>query len=648
MKKILLISPASENEALWITGTEGSEVKNNAPPLALLTIAAMTSDGVDVEIWDEVVHGAIDDNTIFEKEYDLVGVTGYKAHFQRCRQLADIFRKRNVLVVVGGPGVSATPDEYQDFFDILFIGEAERTWPQFLEDWLQGNHKSEYRQIESIEMSESPVPYWELIANDTHKYSQGSIQTTRGCPFDCEFCDVVYLFGRRPRHKQISTVIDEVKLLERLGFRSIFFCDDEFIGDISYAKDLLRALTTLNATFKAPLTFSTQLTLRVSKDDELLELLADANFDLLFIGIETPNQDSLRESGKLHNLGSNMVGNVHKIQSYGIVVRAGIIVGFDHDDTSIFDTQYEFIRDSFIPSVAINMLKAPFGTRLWSRLRQEGRVVRVTPEIRGKLGHPRSYTTIIPQQMTRVELMQGYRGLVDRVFSWPAFASRVIGFINNLRRVPATMRVVPAKELYASYPEKYGKDEDVRRIIDTILTEAIKKAPAMLHRIAALIVQHAKYREDIVKLLPQIDRQIAMETSEEIVFAEDKRSIPVPDSFRKAYRDIFPDLYSRVVPLVNDISKVPEVLVRVFVDFLSGFGADFKELTQEHLTYLHKSIEQISTEIKSEVVFTSKANFSQPTVPKQKVIYLGDDIMRSVNQILVNQASALSNQNTHK
>lgn len=635
-KRILLISPFSQNEALWITGTEGPEVKNNTPPLALVTIAALTPDGFTVDIWDEVVHGVIDDFTLLDAEYDLVGITGYKAHFQRARRLAEIFRKRNIPIAVGGPGVSATPDEYQDYFDILFIGEAEKTWPRFLEDWRQGKQKKEYRQIESIEMSESPVPDWELIADDIHKYSMGFIQTTRGCPFDCEFCDVVYLYGRRPRHKPKERVLEEVRLLERLGVRAIFICDDEFIGDPPYAKDLLRSLISLNREFRQPLTYSAQLTLRVSKDDELLELLADANFDVLFIGIETPNQESLKESSKLHNLSSNLIENIHKIQSYGVIVRSGIIVGFDHDDAGIFDMQYRFIQDSYIPSLAINMLKAPFGTRLWSRLRQDGRVVRITPEVRDKLGHPRSYTTIIPKQMTRVELMRGYRSLVERIFDWQNFGARVLGFIGNLKRTPAGMVGECEKNAFDLYPVKYGDCDEVRQIIQHILAEVAVKAPPMLPRIAALIVQHAKYREDILKLLPQIDRQIEREESGEIVFIEDKRAIPVPDSFRKTFREIFPEIFKKMERAVIDPGRVSEALVSVFVEFLIAYGHDYQRFSEEHLNFINTCVDHVASDInalKMEVLPVVR-NIS---ISGRAVGYLADDIMKNVNQILVNR-----------
>jgi hypothetical protein len=306
-RNILLISPASDNEALWVTGNEGPQVKNNILPLGLATVAGITSIQYCVDIWDELVHGIIDDKTTFDKEYSIVGITGYKAHLPRCRELAAIFRNRDMVVAIGGPGVSATPDDYRDVFDVIFVGEAERTWPQFLRDWQKGKYKSEYRQIEKIDLAESPLPKWDSIAGEVDKYALGSVQTTRGCPFDCDFCDVIYLFGRRPRQKPIHRVLEEVKTLERLGVLNIFFSDDEFIGNHKNAKELLRSLIKLNRSFPKPLRFSTQTTLTVGRDRELLQLLADANFDLLFVGIETPNMAALREVHKTQNLGGDLV-----------------------------------------------------------------------------------------------------------------------------------------------------------------------------------------------------------------------------------------------------------------------------------------------------------------------------------------------------
>ncbi len=641
-KNILLINPAADNEALWVTGDEGPEVKNNILPLGLATIAGLTPEAFRVDIWDELVHGLIDDTTKFEVSYDLVGITGYKAHLPRNRHLAQIFRKHSIPVAVGGPGVSATPAEYEMDFDILFIGEAEKTWPQFLRDWQQGEYKSEYRQIEKIDLTDSPLPKWNNIAADVAKYAMGSVQTTRGCPFDCEFCDVIYLFGRRPRHKPIENILEEVRTLERLGVRSIFFCDDEFIGDRQYAKDLLRALVPLNNSFSVPLTFSTQLTMNVSRDEELLRLLADANFYMLFIGIETPNKESLRESNKMHNIRHDLVEDVHKILSYGMAIRAGIIVGFDNDDKNIFDIQYDFIQKSFLPSVAINMLKVPMGTKLWARMRAEGRVEIVPQDLRGKLGHPRSYTTIIPKQMSRVDLMKGYRRLLERVFSWESFAERILGFISVVAFPPQHLQSsVHGDDGLEGLDEKLKVGSEGSAAIKKINQHMKQRAPYLMARVKALVVQQARYYETINKLLPQVDRQIELESSGKLTFEPDNRPIIISPAFKEAYKEIFPDIYQRISMNLVEKEHVNPALVEVFVDFLVTFGKDFKSFETYHRLLLEDICDRSCAKHNGQRPdeFTSAVQ-GDVHLKDIKRLRLDEDVLKSVEQILVKLASA--------
>jgi len=409
MKKILLVSPQSENEALWVTGDESAEVRNNFPPLGLATIAALTPpDRYEVQLWDENVHGLIDENTDVGADYDLVGLTGFNIHLRRCAEVAGVFRARGILTAIGGPGISSSTLAFRDKFDILFINEAEFTWPQFLDDWDAGHHKAEYRQIDKPDLTHSPPPRWTSIEKDLCRYSMGTVQTTRGCPFDCEFCDVIYLFGRRPRHKPIERVLDEIRTLAGYGLTTMFLSDDEFSGDRRYSKALCRELIRLNAAREQPLTFTTQISLSISRDKEFLELLADANFDLVFIGVESVSQESLIGAGKVQNVkGGDIAAQIREILSYGIGIRAGLIVGFDEDELAIFDRQFDFVQESHLTSFGINMLKAPLGTRLWQRLMRERRVIDLSPN-RGLLGHPRSYTNIIPKRLGRVELMEAF------------------------------------------------------------------------------------------------------------------------------------------------------------------------------------------------------------------------------------------------
>ena len=232
LKSILLIVPEYHDDT-GILALPFIKAKAFMPPLQVATIAALTPNDIEVNIWDEVVHGRIDEKTELGKNYDLIGLTSYVSDLPRAKTIAEIFRKRGTPVVIGGSGVSSAPEQCRDSFDILFIGEAELTWPQFIADWQSGNHQTEYRQIDPPDLSTSPLPRWDLLAKDMKNYFLSAVQTTRGCPFDCEFCDVIYLFGRQPRHKPIDHVLEEIRLQKSLGVERIFICDDNFIGSPS-------------------------------------------------------------------------------------------------------------------------------------------------------------------------------------------------------------------------------------------------------------------------------------------------------------------------------------------------------------------------------------------------------------------------------
>jgi radical SAM superfamily enzyme YgiQ (UPF0313 family) len=639
MTRILLVSPSATNEALWTTGDEELRgwAMNNFVPLGLATVAALTSgDDFEVQIWDELVHGLLDGDGYERLPWrpDLVGVTGYKAHFERCVQVGRVFREQGIPVAVGGPGVSSAPDSYRPHFDHLFIGEAEKTWPRFLLDWRAGAPKPEYRQIEKLDLEDSPMPGWGSIAADLTKYAFGGVQTTRGCPFDCEFCDVIYLYGRKARHKGIPQILEEVRRLERLGMQNIFFADDEFIGDRKYTKDLLRQLIPLNNSFARPITFSTQVTMNLSRDDELLEMMADANFDLVFVGVETPNKESLRETHKMQNIREDLVADVRKILSYGISIRAGIIVGFDHDDETIFDEVYDFVQAAWLPSLAINMLKAPLGTRLWARLRLEGRVVSLS-NIAGK-GHPRTYTNILPKRMTRAQLVEGYGGLLDRVNRWEAFGERVKGFVTGFRRVPVVREEPLPLEEVRGLAASLGVTGKGAEIVREILDLTAERAPFLMRRVKRLIVQHAGYRRTLAKLEEQIARQVELELTPGIEFDLDNRAIPLPHAFREAYNRIFPDIHRRVWINLADQKRAPEALAEIFVDFLVRWGDSFVRIEPHHVEFLKEICDRTCAQyngVPPETFVPTESTDLQ--VPDVKRMRLGDDVLRTVDQELL-------------
>jgi radical SAM superfamily enzyme YgiQ (UPF0313 family) len=228
--------------------------------------------------------------------------------------------------------------------------------------WSAGRHSSEYRQIERPDLSCSPVPRWEKVRQLATAYAIVGIQTTRGCPYDCQFCHVIHLFGRKPRHKPLAAVLEEIRAVARLGVKQVSLSDDNFVGDLRYAKDLLRELVPLNNSFARPLGFSTQITINHARDEELLRLMAEANFKQLYIGIETPRRARLEEVHKFQNTRRDMVEDVRRIQSYGIFVKAMMMVGFDNDDPTIFDELYGFMEASSVTHFRFSMLHAYPGT----------------------------------------------------------------------------------------------------------------------------------------------------------------------------------------------------------------------------------------------------------------------------------------------
>jgi radical SAM superfamily enzyme YgiQ (UPF0313 family) len=595
MKKILLVTPDFNPEetkvrslSAGLTALKFLPQKTFMVPLGLATVAALTPNDIEVDIWDEAVHGLIGDDTDFKKDYDLVGVTGYINHLSRVRRLGEIFRRRGVPVVVGGPGVSSAPEHYRNDFDVLFIGEAEYVWPQFITEWKAGRSRPEYRQVAKLDMTHSPLPRWDKVATDMKHYVCGGVQTTRGCPFDCEFCDVIYIYGRQARHKSIEQVLEEITALERLGVERIFLCDDNFIGNPHYAKNLLRALIPVNNAFRHPVAFFTQITLNVAKDDEMLELLADANFSGLFIGIETPNIESLIETNKPQNYKTDMLADIKKILSYGLPITAGMIVGFDHDDLTIFDRQFEFPQEACIPMPLPHMLKAPVGTKLWVRLHKEGRVVQFWEDGVKPLSDTRAWTNIIPKQMTRRELMSGYLRLVERLRDWGNFEARVKGMISLIRRQPNVKprgtAWDPSLGVLKFVLEGMGKEE--RQAAIRLLLYTRQRAPFMISKVMGLIARQYLEAAEVPFLRETIEAQILLESREGFNLPHEPTVFFVPEAFKKPYKETFPALYERVLQGLIDKSRTHDALVEVIYDFLTRWGLTFEQFEEHHRAFL--------------------------------------------------------------
>jgi len=390
------------------------------PSLALTTLAALTPDDVEIILHDEA-EGPVDLDT----ECDMVGITGYITQRDRALDLADAFRERGRFVVIGGPYASLDPETYRPHCDVLFIGEAEDTWPQFMADYAAGSWTDTYIG-ERIDMADSPVPRHDLV--DFGRFYMGSVQTSRGCPFECEFCDVIIYLDRRQRHKTPQQVVDELEVLYQQGYRDAFLCDDNLTAHRGKSARILDAVAEWNESKPEHMRFITQVSIDVARDQDtpLLERAARAGLRLAFVGLETSNPESLAESKKHQNIRVDLVADIHKVQRTGIQVQSGLVCGFDHDDLTCFQMQFDFMQAAGTPNVAVTMLGAPLGTPLAARLRADGRLIEEEDMPVGSIETLNGLTTnVIPAQMTADQLRHGVLWLLNELYAPANLLERV-------------------------------------------------------------------------------------------------------------------------------------------------------------------------------------------------------------------------------
>ena len=406
MARICLINPRFQtsfwglDHAMPLLGK-----KCNMPVLALPVLAGLTPPGHDVVLLDVLVE-AIDFDAL--EAFDIVGVTGMTVQRDRMREILTELRGRGVFTVVGGPWVSVVEDAFPGLGDVLFVGEAEETWPRFLEDWARGEHQARYEQADKTDMTKVPLPRYDLVK--FHEYAMGCVQTSRGCPFQCEFCDIIVIFGRKPRVKTPETVVAEIDAQHRLGARMIFLVDDNFIGNKKAAKVILRAIIEWQHQHGYPLALYTEASLDLAEDDELMRLMTEAGLIAVFIGIESPDEEALRETKKYQNVRGSMSDRVKKVQDAGLEVYAGMIVGFDHDDTTVFDRQYDFLRENRIMFAMAGMLSAIPKTPLYARLETEGRLDN------DAIDDPQVATNVVPLLMSVEQMRDGWIDLMARLY----------------------------------------------------------------------------------------------------------------------------------------------------------------------------------------------------------------------------------------
>ena len=377
--------------------------------------------------------------------FDIVGVTGMIVQRDRMREILQRLRRLKIFTVVGGAYASVDEAFFEGLCEVLFSGEADETWPEFVECFAAGKaYKTFYKQANPTDMTRLSKARFELLK--VSRYASGALQFSRGCPFLCEFCDIIVTFGRRPRTKRPEQVLEELDDMRKAGFFSCFIVDDNFIGNKKAAKELLRAIIPWQQEHGYPLRLTTEATINLADDAELLELLYEANFRSVFIGIETPRVASLKETKKFQNTaGDSMEAKLARIQNAGLDISAGFIVGFDNDDKTIFDDQFRFIQDNGILLAMVGMLVAVPKTPLFARLEKEGRLM---PDVN---------CNILPKQMTPEELQRGYWDLLKRLYTPQAFLDRYFNIYRyaELRRKRAAM-FERAKENKALKALAYG------------------------------------------------------------------------------------------------------------------------------------------------------------------------------------------------
>jgi len=337
----------------------------------------------------------------------------------RCRQLG-------VTTVAGGPLFTTYHQDFPEV-DHLVLGEGELTLPRFLADLAKGEARHLYADEQRADLGNSPMPLWELV--DVGNYAAMNIQYSRGCPFDCEFCDITVLFGRTPRTKSLAQMLAEMESLYQRGWRgAIFFVDDNFIGDRGKLKrNILPGIIDWMEKRGRPFYFYTEASINLADDDRLMKMMVRAGFEEVFIGIETPHEEGHTESGKLQNRNRDLLASVKHIQQSGLQVHGGFIVGFDSDPPAIFDKQIRFIQESGIVTAMVGVLSAMPGTRLYQRLEREGRLLG-----EGSGSNTAIDLNFVPRMQSQA-LIGGYRTILDTIYLPKNYYQRVISLLREYR-----------------------------------------------------------------------------------------------------------------------------------------------------------------------------------------------------------------------
>lgn len=419
---ILLVYPQYPN-SFWSFKHALQFVSKRAsfPPLGLLTVASLLPKEWNMRLVD-LNTCSLNDTDINWADY--VFISAMSIQSASAQEVIDRCIALHAPIVAGGPLFTSSADQF-DRVDHLVLNEAEITLPQFLHDLSHGTPKHLYTTDQWADISSTPLPQWDLVA--MKHYSSMNIQYSRGCPYDCDFCDITVLYGRRPRTKTKQQVIAELDALYTIGWHGpVFFVDDNFIGNKNkLKKEILPAIAEWMHQHESPFYLNTEASINLADDDELVHLMVNAGFESVFIGIESPNEESLLECNKIQNKQRDMITSVKKLQKAGLEVQGGFIVGFDNDHSKIFDDMIDFIQKSGIVTAMVGLLNAPKGTRLHKKMMEEGRM------LSSFTGSNTDFSMNFIPAMELETLMNGYKQIVKTIYSHKEYYERVMTFLKT-------------------------------------------------------------------------------------------------------------------------------------------------------------------------------------------------------------------------
>ncbi|MFP4446419.1 MAG: B12-binding domain-containing radical SAM protein [Desulfosudaceae bacterium] len=445
LNNILLVYPEIPSNTYWSFhySLKFIDKKTSLPPLGVITMAALLPDKYNLQLVDLNIEPLAREDIEWA---DAVFISAMIIQQNSMNEIIRMCNRTGTPVVAGGPHPTSSHQAISGV-DHFVLGEAETIINEFLEDFENGTARHVYHAQTRPDLDETPIPRFDLLKMD--QYSSMAVQYSRGCPFQCEFCDIWVVYGRRPRVKSAPNIIREIDTLYRLGWEgSIFMVDDNFIGNKNRVKkELLPALIEWKKANNHRFKFYTEASINLADDEELMNAMSAAGFDQVFIGIETPSKESLAETGKSQNLKCDLQEAVRTIQKHGMEVTAGFILGFDNDKEDIFDRQIEFIQQTGIPKAMVGMMQALPGTKLFERLQREGRIL--TDHLEGCNTH--TMTTNFVATMDPQTLKEGYKRVLGTLYdtNLKNYFTRCDMLLANLRHTGYKQRKIRWLEIKA-------------------------------------------------------------------------------------------------------------------------------------------------------------------------------------------------------